>query len=254
VDADGNRDGLSIITFVCLAPANTHDGHAIPDTFKALDLERELPKILVVDHGCDGKENFLTAKSYGTRFLSRLAGRSLGPVGGDGSQPFDLTEFESDDEGSITRCPQGQAAETFRRKIRGGYGFTASFVCAACRSCKDKERSPVKFGKRSASLKYTEKGMISSKRDKADSDGASGKLCRKRGGIESRFSFMKRMYGLGRLTVRGLKQMTAHMLRIVTVENLRRGWPLEGLRNKANRVKTQHPALCIPSGLLLDPS
>ncbi|MDR1040401.1 MAG: transposase [Deltaproteobacteria bacterium] len=207
-------------------------------------------KILVVDQGYDGNENFFTAKSYGTRFLSCPTGRSLGPVDGDGSQPFDLTEFDSDDEGSITRCPLGQAAESFRRDIRGGYGFTATFVCAACRSCKDKEQSPVKIGKRSASLKFTKKAMISEKKDKADSDGAS----RKRSGIESRFSFMKRMYGLGRLTVRGLKQMTAHVLRIVTIENLRRGWRLERKRNKANRVKTQLPAVCIPSGLMLDPS
>ncbi|MDR1040402.1 MAG: hypothetical protein LBR80_09605, partial [Deltaproteobacteria bacterium] len=41
-DADGNRDGLSIISFVGVATANTHDGHAILDTFKAWDLENEL--------------------------------------------------------------------------------------------------------------------------------------------------------------------------------------------------------------------
>lgn len=65
---------------------------------------------------------------------------------------------------------------------------------------------------------------------------------------------MKRTYGVARLTVRGLKQMTAHELRIVTVENLRRGRRLEEKRKRPNRVKTQLPTVCIPSGLLQDPS
>jgi hypothetical protein len=130
-------------------------------------------------------------------------------VGGEkGKGRFSLADFETDDQGAVTKCPQGQAARSALSKR--GDAYTAHFLRDVCMACPNKGRCPVKIGKRSAcSMRYTLSSLEIARIRAWNRLPENVVKARMRNGVEGTFSEFKRVELGGKLRVRGPEMVDA---------------------------------------------
>jgi hypothetical protein len=92
---------------------------------------------------------------------------------------------------------------------KGGKGCVAHFDCEACLACQKRSRRPAEILKTVASLRHTFVSMDAAQRRAANGTPDRRKKRRRRGGIEALFSLLKRVRGIRRLRMRGLKNVAA---------------------------------------------
>lgn len=109
--------------------------------------------------------------------------------------------------GKITTCPKDQSS-TSSEFDEEKKNYTACFALEICNQCESRSQCPVKLTKKKATLKITEKAVITAQ-NRAKMTSEQKDNTRMRAAIEGTNSVIKRAHGGGKLRVRGLTKMRA---------------------------------------------
>ena len=130
----------------------------------------------------------------------------VAPVAGrENNEQLPLSDFQSNDQGEITACPQGQKATAIKRTKTG---YRVHFDLETCRNCPLHGQCPVTIGRRKARLDYSDKERRLSERRREMRTDAFKNQYRFRSGIEGTNSQLARKTGLKKLRVRGLSAVS----------------------------------------------
>jgi hypothetical protein len=186
----------NLITYAEVTSADQHDSRALMGALETAQAQGVAPAEVLADSLYGSDENCEAAKALGVVMVSPI----MSPVKRTG---FQLSDFESDETGHITRCPAGQTARICREGKKGRH-LTALFDKAVCEQCSRQEECPVKVCRRVARLAYTKHGLKSSLRRAMEQGPAFKQKYRYRSGVEATMSVLDRLTGIKRQRVRGL--------------------------------------------------
>ena len=117
-------------------------------------------------------------------------------------ETFSLADFPQTDKGKITACPQGHVPIKFKQGKKGT--CSVAFASEHCGACPERERCPVKAGRKRHYLRFDLKALRSAGRRAREHTPEFKEKYRWRSGIESTFSGMDKQTGIKHLRVRGL--------------------------------------------------
>jgi len=186
---------LNLITHVEVEPAHVSDAHAL---IPALELAKErglAPEEVLADSLYGSDENSEKAKEMGVEVISPVMGTPK-------EETFSLADFPQTDKGKITACPQGHAPIKFKQGKKGT--CSVAFASEHCGACPQRERCPVKAGRKRHYLRFDLKALRSAGRRAREHTPEFKDKYRWRSGIESTFSGMDKQTGIKHLRVRGL--------------------------------------------------
>lgn len=175
------------------------DAASLEPMLERLEAEQLLPEQMLGDAQYTRDENVQRAEAFGVELV--------GPVpGAEPQQPAEhlsLDDFVIDERTEqVMRCPHGQAP--IRSVHDPDTGKTRTIMPAsACGRCVDGHRCPVTPGRDGGHLVHTAKQRRVAARRRQQATEAFRQRYRRRSGIESTNSGLKRRMGLGRLRVRG---------------------------------------------------
>ncbi|MFZ6019776.1 MAG: transposase [Chloroflexota bacterium] len=183
----------NLITEIQVEPAHNHDVHALIPVLKEADKKDMKPELLLADSHYGSDDNKQKAAEMGTELISPVMGSSSAGV---------LEGFSISENGHIASCPQGHLpVKTTKRKKRYG----AAFVNQHCSVCPNREKCPVRAGKKYHYLHHTDKDIRISKRRAYEQSLEFRERYRFRAGIEATMSEFDRRTGVKHLRVRRLK-------------------------------------------------
>lgn len=110
-------------------------------------------------------------------------------------------EFEIDGNGEIIKCPAGYSPND--SKHDNGY-YQAHFNTEICENCEYCDRCPGIFQKNSALIKYSDTSLQRAMYEQQLGTGRYWELIKKRNGIESVNSVLRRTYGIDRMREKGV--------------------------------------------------
>lgn len=160
--------------------------------------ERHGLKDLYLDGGYYGEDVLDEAKDKKVKMhFTDMTGRE--------SSKIPVTRFLVEDN-RIKQCPAGQdAAFSYIDKKSGT--LSARFDPKVCRNCEHKSNCPMTLGKKEVIVRITRKQLKAAQtRDELSNKGQRIINTSKRAAIEGTNSVLKRAYGAGKLTVRGLNK------------------------------------------------
>jgi hypothetical protein len=192
-----------LITCVLPQTAAAPDEQAVAPVLAELQASQLLPKELLGDTHYPSDENVQRAERYGVELVGPVPGAA--PAAG----PEDLTidDFVIDERTEqVTCCPDGQ------RPVTSGHdpakGKTRTIMPAAvCGRCAFRTHCPVQEGPDGYQLEHTAKQRRLAGRRREQQTEVFRERYRRRNGIESTNSALKRRLGLGRLRVRGRRRV-----------------------------------------------
>jgi hypothetical protein len=212
------KKDLNLILYVDVEGARKHDGAALIPTLESLKEKGYETDTLLADTAYGSDENYEYAAKNGINLISPVAGKkqfdekvdnreettpeqdgnSKSPVG-----RLNLSDFECDNKGQMVACPEGQ--EAINDTTSKEDALKSNFDVNICRSCPRKDDCPVRVGKHTASITYTQKDLRLAKRRVTWKEAKVRKAYRLRSGIEATNSQLSRQFGIKRLRVRGMK-------------------------------------------------
>ena len=198
--ADDDKPGEStpnLITCVSVQPACQADSHALLPAIEESLQDDLVPAKLLADTAYGSDANVEQAAEIGVELVAPAA------KGGPARQA-DLSGFEFDPTGRITRCPQGHRPHSVKHKKKRDR-FSACFDLQQCRQCPLKEQCLCTPGKKHGYVRYGRKDYRLALRRKAEHSDEFVDTYRWRAGVEATMSAYKRVTGAGRLRVRGAK-------------------------------------------------
>jgi hypothetical protein len=188
-----------LITCVLPQTAAEPDGAAVAPVLAELKAVPLLPRELLVDTQYPDDENVQLAESYGVELVGPVPGAE--PSG----RPDDLTidDFVIDEQTEqVTCCPDGQAPVRSVHHPASGRTHT-TMPAEACGPCAFRHQCPVQERPEGYHLEHTAKQRRMAARRREQETEVFRERYRRRSGIESTNSGLKRRMGLGRLRVRG---------------------------------------------------
>jgi hypothetical protein len=188
-----------LITCVLPQTAAEPDGAAVAPVLEELKASRLLPRELLVDTQYPDDENVQLAERYGVELVGPVPGAE--PSG----RPDDLTidDFVIDEQTEqVTCCPDGQAPVRSVHHPASGRTHT-TMPAGACGPCAFRHQCPVQERQNGYHLEHTAKQRRMAARRREQETEVFRQRYRRRSGIESTNSGLKRRTGLGRLRVRG---------------------------------------------------
>jgi hypothetical protein len=194
---------VQLITCALPQTAATPDEQAVAPVLADLQAAQLLPKELLGDTHYPSEENVQVAESYGVELVGPVPGAA--PV----ERPDDLTidDFVIDEQTEqVTCCPDGQAPTTSVHDPAKGKTRT-TMPAAACGRCAFRNQCPVQEGPDGYHLEHTAKQRRVAGRRREQQTEVFRERYRRRNGIESTNSALKRRLGLGRLRVRGRRRV-----------------------------------------------
>jgi hypothetical protein len=186
---------LNLITHVEVEPAHISDAHALIPALESAKERGLAPEEVLADSLYGSDENGEKAKEMGIEVISPV-------MGTPGEGTFSLADFPQTDKGKITACPQGHAPIKFKQGKKGT--CNVAFASEHCRACPQRERCPVKAGRKRHYLRFDLKALRSAGRRAREHTPEFKEKYRWRSGIESTFSGMDKQTGIKHLRVRGL--------------------------------------------------
>lgn len=222
VETSHEDNEVELILAVQVEGAAKADAHAVEPLLDELSSRGHRPEELCADASYGSDENVLLAKDQGVELIS--------PV--PGSKAYDADEVNSgkftiDEHHQVISCPAGHAPESFTYH-ESTDRMTVKMSPELCAGCPLLEKCPVELNtgpevkKPSARWSFRMSEHRSNQRRDDERTEAFRERYRKRSGIESTNSGLKRRLGLNRLRVRGLKAVTTAVLLKITGWNLLR--------------------------------
>lgn len=183
----------NFITHVSVEPAHTSDEDALQP---ALDDTQA--------RGCGPPTEVQADTAYGSdKNLQEAAAKGvtvIAPAKGVAGELKDFAFNEITHE--VIRCPEGHCPESAKRTPKGRLAIM--FSKAVCGACPRRSRCPVVIGKKGAYLRYDEKQYRLAQRRALEQTPEFLDKYRWRAGIEGTMSHYKKVFGVGRLRVRGM--------------------------------------------------
>ena len=190
---------VQLITSALPQTASVPDEEAVAPVLADLKASRLLPKELLGDMHYPSEENVQLAESYGVELVGPVPGAA------PAQRPDDLTidDFVIDEKTEqVTCCPDGHAP--LRSVHHPASGRTHTTMAAVhCEHCAYRAQCPVAETADGYHLEHTAKQRRVAERRREQQTEVFRERYRRRSGIESTNSGLKRRTGLGRLRVRG---------------------------------------------------
>jgi hypothetical protein len=194
---------VQLITCVVPQTAAEPDGAAVAPVLADLKASRLLPRELLVDTQYPDDENVQLAENYGVELVGPVPGAE--PSG----RPDDLTidDFVLDEQTEqVTCCPDGHAPVRSVHPPASGRTHT-TMPARACGRCAFRHQCPVEERPEGYHLEHTAKQRRMAARRREQETEVFRERYRRRSGIESTNSGLKRRTGLGRLRMRGRRRV-----------------------------------------------
>jgi hypothetical protein len=227
------NNAVQLITAVDVEPAHANDQEALVPMLEQLDQQDRLPETLYADTHYGRDENVGAAEAQGVDLQS--------PVGGTAPQnPQDLTvdDFVIDESTEVVeRCPAGQVPTSSVHDAQTGTTVTV-MAEQACERCDFRAQCPVTRRRRGYVLCHTARQRRSAARRAEQATEEFRQGYRRRAGVESLNSGLKRRTGMGRLRTRGLSRMRMGVLLRCAGWNL-----LQAVRAMKSRAKAAAASL-----------
>jgi hypothetical protein len=233
-----------LITCVLPQTAAEPDGGAVAPVLAELQASQLLPRELLVDTQYPDDENVQLAERYGVELVGPVPGAE--PSG----RPDDLTidDFVIDEQTEqVTCCPDGHAPVRSVHHPASGRTHT-TMPATACGPCAFRPQCPVQERPEGYHLEHTAKQRRMAARRREQETEVFRQRYRRRSGIESTNSGLKRRMGLGRLRVRGRPRVFQAIYLKVAGWNIRRASVCAKMREWV-RAKAQTAVLGATTGL-----
>ncbi len=188
-----------LITCALPQTAAVPDEAAVAPVLADLQASQLLPHEMLTDTHYPSDENVQLAESYGVELVGPVPGAE--PV----QRPDDLTidDFVIDEQTEqVTCCPDGHAPVRSVHHPASGRTHT-TMATAVCARCAYRDQCPVQEAPDGYHLEHTAKQRRVAGRRREQATDVFRQRYRRRSGIESTNSGLKRRLGLGRLRVRG---------------------------------------------------
>jgi hypothetical protein len=192
-----------LITCVVPQTAAVPDEASVAPVLEELQASGLLPNEMLGDTHYPSDENVQLAERYGVELVGPVPGAE--PV----QRPDDLTldDFVIDEQTEqVTCCPNGQTPVSSVHDPAQGKTRT-TMPPAACGRCAFRHQCPVEEGPDGYHLEHTAKQRRVAGRRREQQTEVFRERYRRRNGIESTNSGLKRRLGLGRLRVRGRRRV-----------------------------------------------
>jgi hypothetical protein len=229
-----------LITCVLPQTAAEPDGAAVAPVLEDLKASGLLPEELLADTQYPDDENVQLAESYGVELVGPVPGAE--PSG----WPDDLTidDFVIDETTEqVTCCPDGHAPVSSVPHPASGRTHT-TMPARACGPCAFRHQCPVQERQDGYHLEHTAKQRRMAARRREQQTEVFRERYRRRSGIESTNSGLKRRMGLGRLRVRGRPRVFQAIYLKVTGWNILRASVCAKMREFV-RTKAQTAVFCL---------
>jgi hypothetical protein len=203
-----------------------------------------LPRELLVDTQYPDDENVQLAESYAVELVGPVPGAE--PSG----RPNDLTidDFVIEEQTEqVTCCPDGQAPVRSVHHPASGRTHT-TMPAGACGPCAFRHQCPVQERQNGYHLEHTAKQRRTAARRREQETEVFRQRYRRRSGIESTNSGLKRRMGLGRLRVRGRPRVFQAIYLKVAGWNILRASVCAKMREFV-RAQAQTAVFWAPAGL-----
>jgi len=186
---------LNLITHVEVEPAHVSDVHALIPALESTKDRGLAPEEVLADSLYGSDENGEKAKAMGVAVISPVMGTPRGDT-------LNLSDFTQTPKGKIAACPEGHAPIKFKQGKKSA--CSVAFDSEHCSVCPQRERCPVKPGKKHQYLRFNLQALrLAGRRAREHTPEFKDKY-RWRAGIESTLSEMDKKTGIKRLRVRGL--------------------------------------------------
>jgi hypothetical protein len=229
-----------LITCVVPQTAAVPDEEAVAPVLADLEASGLLPEQLLGDMHYPSDENVQLAESYGVELVGPVPGAA------PAQRPDDLTidDFVIDEQTEqVTCCPDGHAP--VRSVHDPATGKTRTTMPArACGPCAFRHQCPVQERADGYHLEHTAKQRRMAARRREQETEVFRERYRRRSGIESTNSGLKRRTGLGRLRVRGRPRVFQALYLKVAGWNILRASICAKMREFV-RAKAQTAVLCV---------
>jgi len=238
------QNEAQLITCVLPQTAAEPDGAAVAPVLEELKASQLLPRELLVDTQYPDDENVQLAERYGVELVGPVPGAE--PSG----RPDDLTidDFVIDEQTEqVTCCPDGHAPVRSVHHPASGRTHT-TMPAEACGPCAFRHQCPVQERQNGYHLEHTAKQRRMAARRREQETEVFRQRYRRRSGIESTNSGLKRRTGLGRLRVRGRPRVFQAIYLKVAGWNILRASVCAKMREWV-RAKAQTAAFGAPAGL-----
>jgi hypothetical protein len=192
-----------LITCALPQTAAVPDEQAVAPVLEDLQASRLLPQELLGDTHYPSEENVQLAERYGVE----LVGPVPGAAPAEGPDDLNLDDFVIDEKTEqVVGCPDGQTPVSSVHDPAKGKTRT-TMPAAACGRCAFRNQCPVQEGPDGYHLEHTAKQRRVAGRRREQQTEVFRERYRRRNGIESTNSALKRRVGLGRLRVRGRRRV-----------------------------------------------
>jgi hypothetical protein len=238
------QNEAQLITCVLPQTAAEPDGAAVAPVLEELKASQLLPRELLVDTQYPDDENVQLAERYGVELVGPVPGTE--PSG----RPDDLTidDFVIDEQTEqVTCCPDGHAPVRSVHHPASGRTHT-TMPASACGPCAFRHQCPVQERQNGYHLEHTAKQRRMAARRREQETEVFRQRYRRRSGIESTNSGLKRRTGLGRLRVRGRPRVFQAIYLKVAGWNILRASVCAKMREWV-RAKAQTAVLGATAGL-----
>jgi hypothetical protein len=188
-----------LITCALPQTAAVPDEEAVAPVLKELAASQLLPQEMRTDTHYPSEENVQLAERYGVELVGPVPGAA------PAQRPGDLTidDFVIDEQTEqVTCCPDGHAPVRSVPHPASGRTHT-TMPAAVCARCAYRNQCPVQETRDGYHLEHTAKQRRVAARRREQETEVFRQRYRRRSGIESTNSGLKRRLGLGRLRVRG---------------------------------------------------
>ncbi len=197
IETCGEDNPVQLVTDYHLAPNITSDVELFKERLPVLTEGMPVEDVYA-DGGYYSEETLQLARNNNINLhFTNMTGRKVD------SDKLSLADFHIDEENyRVTACPAGHAPFRSGRAKRSG-SIMAHFDLAKCRACPDRNRCPVRFQKKSAVLRVTNKALLAARtRKQLEDRERRHEAVSKRAAIEGTNSALKRGYGAAKLAVR----------------------------------------------------
>jgi len=235
---------VQLITCALPQTAAEQDGESVAPVLEDLKASKLLPEELLSDTQYPDDENVQLAESYGVELVGPVPGTE--PSG----RPDDLTidDFVIDEKTEqVTCCPDGHAPVRSIHNPASGRTHT-TMPASACRQCAFRHQCPVQERQDGYHLEHTAKQRRMAARRREQETEVFRERYRRRSGIESTNSGLKRRTGLGRLRVRGRPRVFQALYLKVAGWNILRASVCAKMREFV-RAKAQTAVSCLRTWL-----
>ena len=227
------KNEVQLVTVAIPQTAVEGDPNSMGEVLDRLEETKRMPEDLRADGSYGSDKNVQECARRGVELISPA---SVGVSEGTDPKANLLAEFEVDGEtGKVTRCPAGHAPlySAYDGKKEKTHVSMAREVCAACPRL---ESCPVQPRRKRYVVHFTQKRMRLAVRRRAEQTPEFRDRYRKRSGIESTHSGVKRRTGLGRLRVRGRERVFHKIWMKYAGWNILRAASSETLRAKVSKM------------------